>query len=227
MRTLFKSSVILVLMAIFSLCRTMDVKAQQYAIDFYEGTFNFSTDKSLNVKLADSLSSKNVTAFYRQLQASNHQDLIKSLIAYKTKYELNDWLFYQLIRRTAEALSPKKENYHRYTLYKWFLMSKSGYDAKIAIGNNQIIFYVRNDEDISDIPFFLIDQKKYMCLNYHDYGKLFKKEDTYLPVSLKVEGAKEAFSYKVTRMPDFKPSEYYEKEIAFNYNHKAYHLRLR
>ena len=40
----------------------------------------------------------------------------------------------------------------RYT--SGFLMCKSGYDARIAIGNDQIIFYIRNEEDISDIPFF-------------------------------------------------------------------------
>ena len=202
-------------------------QAQRYSVDFYEGTFNFGADSSLHVDFNKNLNKQSVNSFYVQINSSNYNPLINSLIAYKEKYKLNDWLYYQLIRKTAEQLSPKGENYNRYTLYKWFLMTKSGYDAKIAIGNDQIIFYVRNDEDISDIPFFMIDKKKYMCLNYHDYGKLFKREDTYKPISIEIAEAKESFSYKVTRMPDFKPENYYQKQIAFNYKHKAYHFNLK
>ena len=202
-------------------------KAQQYALDFYEGTFNFSADSTLNINFADSLSKQSIAKFYTQLSAGNYDELIQSLNNYKETHHLNDWLYYQLIRKTAEQLSPKAVNYNRYTLYKWFLMVKSGYDAKLAIGNSQIIFYVRNDEDISDIPFFMIDQKKYMCLNYHDYGKLFQKENAYIPVDIKIAEAKNAFSYKVTRMPDFKPENYYQKQITFNYKHKAYHFDVK
>jgi hypothetical protein len=86
---------------------------------------------------------------------------------------------------------------------------------------------VKCDEDISDIPYFMADGNKYMCLNYHDYQKLFKKADTYLPVKIDVAGAKNDFSYKVTKMPEFKPEDYQEKQIAFNYKHKAYHFNLK
>ncbi len=201
--------------------------AQQYAVDFYEGTVNFSADTSVDITFNDSLTKQNISIFYNQLSSGNYQNLISSLTTYKENHHLNDWLYYQLIRKTAEQLSPKAINYNRYTLYKWFLMIKSGYDAKIAIGNNQIIFYVRNDEDISDIPFFMIDEKKYMCLNYHDYGKLFQKEGSYIPVNIKVEGAKKQFIYKITRMPNFKPNAYYQKQISFKYKHKEYHFDVK
>lgn len=201
--------------------------AQNYSFEFFDGTFNFSTDSTLHISFNSELNNKSVNNFYTQISSSNYKSLINSLNDYKEKHKLNDWLYYQLIRKTAQQLSPKAENYNRYTLYKWFLMTKSGYDAKIAIGNNQIIFYVKNEEDISDIPFFMIDDKKYMCLNYHDYGKLFQREDAYKPVNIVVPEAKASFSYKVTRMPDFKPEDYEEKQIAFNYRHKDYHFKVK
>jgi hypothetical protein len=112
-------------------------------------------------------------------------------------------------------------------LYKWFLLSKSGYDARLSIGNDRIIFYVRNDEDIHDIPFFKIDGNKYMCLNYHDYGKIDFEKDKVYPVKLDVQEAINAFSYKVTRMPDFKPESYDERVIQFNYRSKPYHFQVK
>jgi hypothetical protein len=106
-------------------------------------------------------------------------------------------------------------------------LSKSGYDARLSIGNNRIIFYVRNNENINDIPFFEIEGNKYMCLNYHDYGKIDFEKDKVYPVKLEVQEAKNAFSYKVTRMPNFKPESYDEKEIQFSYRSKPYHFQVK
>lgn len=222
LRSLFQA---LLFMGLMLCC--VQTRAQQYSFEFYDGTFNFKADSTLNVAFNQPLSNQSIRSFYSKINAGHYQELLNSLTAYKETYKLNDWLYYQLIRKTAQQLSPKADNYSRYTLYKWFLMSKSGFDAKIAIGDDQIIFYVRNDEEISDIPFFMIDQKKYMCLNYHDYGKLFKGEGVYKPVDINIPEASAAFSYKINRMPDFKPENYEEKQIAFNYKHKAYHFQVK
>jgi hypothetical protein len=199
---------------------------QNYSFDFYDGTFNFSADETFVVQVSKTANYADVAEFYTQISKSKDTALITALQRYRDQYHLNDWIYYQLIRKAAEQISPKTENYFRYTLYKWYLLNKCGYDARIAIGNEQIVFYVRNEEDISDIPFFMIDNKKYSCLNYHDYGKLFK-QSVYLPVKISIPEGKNAFSYKVTKMPDFKPEDYQVKDIAFNYKQKTYHFQLK
>lgn len=206
---------------------TINVKGQNHSFDFYNGTFNFSIDSTINIRVSTTASAGEVSEFYAKASSASYDTLISALKKYQEKYSLNDWIYYQLIRRTAEEISPKADNYFRYTLYKWFLLGKCGYDARVAVGNNQVVFYVRNEENINDIPFFMIDGKKYMCLNYHDYGKLFKQADTYFPVNILIPGAKNAFSYKVTRMPDFKPENYEEKDLEFSYRQKIYHFKLK
>jgi len=197
------------------------------SFEFYSGTFNVEIDPSMNVSLKGSLSEQSIRDFYTEISRGNSESLIYALLEYKEKHELNDWLFYQLIRKTAQQLSPKSDNYTRYTLYKWFLLSKTGYDARLAISNEQIIFYVRNSEDISDIPYFMVDDKKYMCLNVHDYGKSFDNAAGYKPVNIAIPEARNAFSYKVTRMPDFSPEGYIEKDLEFNYQQKSYHFKVK
>ncbi|GGE43242.1 hypothetical protein EV200_101404 [Pedobacter psychrotolerans] len=204
-----------------------NVNAQQHSFDFYDGTFNFTADSSLSIAVSTTASLGEVKAFYNKISTGHYDELISNLKAYQNKQHLNDWIYYQLIRKVAEQISPKSENYFRYTLYKWFLLNKCGYDARLAVGNDQVIFYVKNDEDISDIPFFMIDHKKYMCLNYHDYGKLFKEADAYKPINIVIPEAKNQFSYKVTRMPDFKPEGYEDKNIEFSYKQKNYHFKLK
>lgn len=228
MSQLKKFSLFYVSFLMITFCVVPNAKAQLYSVEFYESTFNFGADELLQQNFNKSLSASNIKDFYQQLdQSTRAAALISALKTYQLKHQLNDWLYYQLIRKVAEQLSPKVKNYHSYTLYKWFLMCKSGYDARIAIGDNQIIFYVRCEEDISDIPFFMLNDKKYMCLNYHDYQQLFKQADTYIPVNIGIAEAQHPFSYRVTRMPDFKPEAYQEKQIAFNYKHKAYHFNVK
>ncbi|MDP2414854.1 hypothetical protein [Daejeonella sp.] len=203
------------------------VMANNFSFEFYSGTFNFELDPGSEIDFSDPLSATSVQIFYHKLNQSKYQSILNSLLAYKEKHQLNDWIYYQLIRKTAQQISPKAENYHRYTLYKWFLLSKSGYDARLSIGNNRIIFYVRNDENINDIPFFSLDGYKYMCLNYHDYGKIDFEKDKVYPVNVDIPEARNSFSYKVTRMPDFKPESYNEKEIQFSYRSRPYHFQVK
>ena len=215
------------LLILYQTLATAQSESQNYAFDFYEGTFNFEADSSVIIHTQSLPEKQAVLSFYSAIHSGKYQIIIDSLIAYKEKHQLNDWLYYQLIRKTAQQISPKADNYFRYTLYKWFFLTKSGYDARLALADDKIIFYVRNDEDISDIPFFMVDEKKYMCLNYHDYGKIDFEKNIPQPVSLVVPEARKAFSYKVTRMPSFKPEDYSEKDLQFRFKQKAYHFKVK
>ena len=196
------------------------------SFEFYNDTFNVEVDSSIIVNAPTELSEQYIKASYNKANAGKYSSIIKTLTDYKGKHQLNDWLYYQLIRKTAQQISPKKDNYERYTFYKWFLLGKSGYDTRLTIADNRIIFYVFNDEDISDIPFVMFKNKKYMCLNHHDYAYAdLNKVPPHDMIS--IPEAKEAFSYKVTRMPDFKPEDYYEKQIQFSYKHKTYHFNIK
>ena len=196
------------------------------SFELYNKTFSMYVDSSIVLRDSVELNEDYIRKSYVCLDSGNYQVVLDSLIDYKEKHDLNDWLYYQLIRKAAETLSPKKDNYERYTFYKWFLMVKSGYDARLTIANNRIIFYVYNNEDIADIPFIMFKNKKYMCLNYHDYEHA-NLNDVPPYDMIGIPEAKKAFSYKVTRMPEFKPENYREKRVEFNYKHRAYHFNIK
>lgn len=196
------------------------------SFEFYNDTFNLQVDSSILIPKGGEPSRGYILSGYDKANNGKYRLILDTLLAYKKSHQLNDWLYYQLIRKTAEAISPKKENYERYTFYKWFLLGKSGYDTRLTIADNRIIFYVYNDEDISDIPFLMFENKKYMCLNHHDYA--FADFDS-IPASyiISMPEGTNSFSYKVTRMPDFNPKSYREKQIAFRYDHKVYHFNIK
>ena len=202
-------------------------QVKEVRVDFYRNAFHAMIDTSVLLNLPQTFTDKSLKESFATISSKKYQPLIDSLLKYKEQYKLNDWLYYQLIRRVAQQISPKEDNYERYTFYKWFMLAQSGYDARLALAHNKIIFYVYNDEDISDIPFFIVDGKQFACLNYHDYAKTDLNTDPPVPVKLPIAVAKKPFSYKVTMMPEFKPEHEIERKITFTYEHKPYYFSIK
>jgi hypothetical protein len=218
----------LVTLSVTTLVLPAQGKLSDIRFDFYGDTIALQTDPSFRVSFSDPVSDLSVKAFNQQVSTSNYQPVIKALLSYKEELKLDDWLYYQLIRKTAQQISPKADNYARYTLYKWFLLTRSGYDALITIAGDSILFYVQSNENIYNIPYCMKDGKQYVCLNYHDYGGFidFDKEK-FSEVVMPVAGAHTAFSYKVRRLPHFRPGDYLEKDIRFSYNQNDYYYRVK
>ena len=206
---------------------TANAQLKTIRVDFYKNVFIAGVDQSALIDVAQPATEKALKASLNAISNAQYQPLVDSLLNYKSKYQLNDWLYYQLVRRVAEQISPKEQNYERYTFYKWFMLAQSGYDARLALSQNKIIFYVYNNEDISDIPFFMVDGKQFTCLNYHDYAKADLNADPPMPVDLPVVAATKPFSYKVTLMPDFNPVGDVEKKLTFIYEHKKYYFSVK
>lgn len=195
--------------------------------DFFGDAIELPFGQSAFVDYTDSLSASSIHSFYQQMEAARYEPVVKALVAYRDFYKLDDWLYYQLIRRAAQYVSPKTENYYRYTLYKWFLLSKSGYDATLSIAGNRLLFYVQSDETIYDIPYHTRDGKQYVCLNYHDYGTIDFEKNVPAEVPVHVPEAERSFSYKITQLPNFKPGDYLEKDLLFNIYQNEYHFRVK
>ncbi len=226
MKPIFKVSLISLLLLIQANVYSQD-RTGKVRLEFADDVVNLQLDESVAIDVPELLTQQAVKQFYATLNNAHYQTLIDSLVSFKETHQLNDWLYYQLVRKSAQAFSPKEENYSRYTLYKWFLMAKSGYDARVALTTDKVIFYVYSNEDVSDIPYFMIDDKKYVTLNYHDYAKADLNQDPPMPVAITIPGASASFSYKVTRMPDFKPEGYFLKELTFNYDNKPYFFEVK
>ena len=196
--------------------------------DFYGEPIELPFDKTKLVGFTNPLSAQSIQLFSKEINAAGYEPVVKKLLAYKDQLKLDDWLYYQLIRKTAQQISPKAENYYRYTLYKWFLLTQSGYDATLKTNGEKILFYVQTDENIYNIPYYTKNDKQYVCLNYHDYGGNidFVKEN-FAEEALAASTSLKSFSYKVTRLPGFQPEDYEVKDLQFRYNENDYHYKVK
>ena len=196
-------------------------------VEFYGDTISFY---NYQVKILDKkikINEENISDLLNYIHDIESNSIVANLLAYKTTMNLNDWIFYQLVRKTANQICAKKDNYNVYTFYKWFFMSKSGYDTKLIFDKGKLLLYVRSDENVYDIPYFMLDNKQYTCLNYHDFKEInFEKEKLH-PINIFIAEAQKPFSYKVTQMPNFTPNTYSEKNLSFIYKEKKYLFKVK
>lgn len=195
--------------------------------DFCGTPIQFNFDKNTIQEVQAPLSPQSIQSFYTAVNNEYYRPVITALRAYIEKYKPDDWLYYQLIRKTAQYISPKADDYLRYTLYKWFLLTQSGYDAMLAISGNRVLFYVRCDENIYNIPTRVNNSKQYVCLNYHDYGDIDFQKNQFTPVNVPGTEAGKTFSYKIRQLPEFNPQDYQEKDLHFTYYNNEYRFKVK
>ena len=196
--------------------------------------FDFFGDSiSLQVQIPVTAISKNtnyqniVKSYFDDINATSFNPVTDALLAYREQHKLDDWLYYQLIRKTVQQFSPKAENYERYTVYKWFFLVKSGYGATLKTANGRLLFYIQTNEEIFNLPYYIRKGRQYVCLNYHDYKSIDIEKEIYTELNLAEPEESRAFTYKVTQLPGFKPADYIEKVIGFNYYQNDYHFKVK
>ncbi|MBS1772181.1 MAG: hypothetical protein JST82_04930 [Bacteroidetes bacterium] len=202
-------------------------KPKNISFDFYGHSFSFPYDSSIDIPFGNRADNTTVQSFYDNINRGKYQPIIQSLLSFKEAYELNDWIFYQLVRKTAQQLAPKATNYERYTLYKWFLLGKSGYNVNLALNDSELLFYVQSDEQVFDIPYYVSGGKQFVCLNIHDYANFNYTRKAFSTLAVTIPEGQKTFSYKVTQMPELTSTDYIEKDIEFSYRHQPYRFKIK
>jgi hypothetical protein len=173
------------------------------------------------------LSETAIQNFITHLDPHTYKPFLDQLLQYKKAQDPDDWLYYQAIRKVAQYISPKAENYYRYTLFKWWLLVNSGYKSILTYSGRYLLFFVQSDENIYNIPFRTHHGQQYICLNYHDYGSIDFEKNIFSVAGLPINPAALPFSYKVTSMPDFNLQDYTEKNVQFSDGLNQYSFRVK
>lgn len=175
----------------------------------------------------ENLASETVQHYLAAMPDTALQPYLDALLQYRRQHHPDDWLYYQLVRRVAQQLSPKADNYYRYTLYKWWLLARSGYDTRLTISGKYLLFYVQSDDAIYNIPYRVQEGKQYVCLNYHDYGTIDFGQHQFTEIPLPLKAETTAFSYRVQKLPDFSAADYTERQVAYEAGNSQYHFRIK
>ncbi len=196
------------------------------SIHFYGDTILLPYSGCQKIDFTDPSIIKAPQRVYDLISTSSVDLFIQKLLDYKKENNLDDWLYYQLIRVVAEEIFPKKSNYQLYTLYKCFLLNKSGYNSITRIRKDTMLMYVQSNELVYDIPFINVNGKQYNCLNYHDYGLIDFTRGEFKVATYTSYENNFPFSYKINSLPNFNPADYTLKKLSFEYHQKEYEFKI-
>ena len=165
--------------------------------------------------------------YERWMQSNLPSTLLDKLREIRKSPDLSDWFYYQLIRKTADAVFPKKQDYIGYTICKWYLLNEAGFDAAILTTEDRVMLYVRSNDVVYNQPIRVIDGLQYTSLNYHDYGYTSEEGAEHTAILHSDHGRRDPFSFKIEQLPQLPESAYETKELSFTYGGEIQHLQLK
>lgn len=195
-------------------------------VEFIGKQYNFET-KNILERYKGSLSKENINEFIKVIEMNDLAAINSSLIQIRKEEKLDDWIFFQLIRKTSQALIKKSDDYIAYTICKWYFLRESGYDPLLCISREKILLYVRSKDIIYNQPIKDLNNQQYVCLNYHDYNyKVDFENEKFINIDDPKNSGNE-FSFKINALPRFDKSNYLNKEIVFQYKQREDKLNIK
>lgn len=136
--------------------------APDKAAFIYFGTpLSLHFDPSLKQTLA-SADKEGISNFWSQLSQAPHEPLVAQIQEQARKLQLSDWGVYLLCLKSARHIQQNRSN--ESTLTTWFLLSKLGYQTKVAYSGNEVFLLVAVDHPVYQRPFLSDKDKKYYLM---------------------------------------------------------------
>ena len=196
-----------------------DKKAQTVTFSYFSHSVEITENKKLKQRLTGKVNNKAIANYFTALAKQAHKDTIKELKQKAKQLKLNDWGTAQLFNQYVKALGVNHHNEQQLTT--WFLLTKAGYNARIAFNQNAFLL-LPSQQALYGVTYFTLKGTRFYALDLG--GK---------PVSVG-----KAFTYSGNHgaglaIMDFKqankmlPSDKTEqREFDFAYQGKQYSLTL-
>lgn len=184
-------------------------------VTFYSERVKLSYNPDMLTATCGGVDEKNIVSFYRQMERKDYRTLLDGLYQKKQELQLNDWLFYQLMRQSIGELFQQKRPLEQ-ELTCWFLLSQAGFDTRLTYLEQRVFVYAYATDEIFEIPMIEDKGKTYVRLTNQAQGEGNNQEALYL-LNFVARPSGQAFSFYLKTLPKLKP-EVSKKMVRFNYN---------
>jgi hypothetical protein len=196
------------------------VKKQEHVItiNYFGANVSVNYKRDFKLDLKSPINNEVICAAWQRMGSSKYKDLLKQLQNHKKQMALNDWGYVLLVHQTAKKIFPGSES--KRNLFIWFLIIKSGYDAKIAYKENNIFLLLPNENLIYENRYVTLDNKKFYFISIDGKVNLDGKVYTY---NGKYEGANKLIALKLPAVPQI-TNKIISKSLHFKFKNKEYQI---
>jgi hypothetical protein len=194
---------------------------QKAEIEFYGHPVSVPFDAS--VRLVSGPFSPDVPAtFNKAMLATSYQNTVNALLEQHRLLDLNDWLYYQMVKKSVREMYPAA-GAANYTLLEWFILAKSGYRVYLMHDNKKPYLFVNTPDELLDVPFFLAKDGRYInlsAINTPDEKSLQRLNQTDLNFNPKGR----PFIFSFSEMPSLLGDETITRTLRFEHQGQVYSL---
>lgn len=135
-----------------------DRECQMVPFSFYgtEDQVRFNTQKAPHLK---KLTETDVASFLKSLMATRYDNLLVDCLTLRTKYQLSDWAYLQMLKSLSAACYGADTN--EAVLLMAYLYCQSGYKMRLGHDTNKIYMLYASNFHVYDQVYINIDGDKY------------------------------------------------------------------
>ncbi|KAA3613751.1 MAG: hypothetical protein DWQ05_15855 [Calditrichaeota bacterium] len=160
-----------------------------------------------------------IAQFWQDMSKSDYEPYIENALQYKTRLGLNDWGYCVFLKKLAAGVFPRSES--QQNLFIWFVLIKSGYDARVGYSSD-IYVLLPTVNSVFSVPYFTIENKRYYVIPFDAIParpmSLTTYDGTY-------RGATRAIDLHLDKLPKLNYVNS-QRKLRFEYGSQAYSLTL-
>ena len=188
--------------------------------NYFGQKLQFSYDPKLKVRLSTGLNEKEMSRYWSELSKAKYESLLEQINAQRKPLNLNDWGYALLINEVAKGINPGQNS--KQALLTWFMLTKAGYQARIAYDANQVFLLLPSKQQLFAAPYFTFDKVRYYALGFdgekQKLGKVFTYDGQY-------PGATKRLDMRLNKALNTGRNENH-KSLAFSFSGKKYSIKI-
>ena len=196
---------------------------QELMVPFYSETLRVTYNSSLLVPEKPAVNDRALAQHFQALSKTNFSPLLRSLSQAKKVFQLNDWFYFQLMRKTLSQLYEGRSDIEK-ELTCWFLLSQAGYDTRLAYLGEEVFVYVYTEDAVFEAP--VIEDQGRQFVNLTEIRTGGGRQRALYLLNFQPNPQGNAFSFKLTNLPSLRPRETSVK-IRFRFQGQWHELNVK
>ena len=186
---------------------------QKVTVSFYSENLSVIYNPDLLQPQMSRMEEKQMVDYYFKLKKTHYQILLQDLEQKKEQLQLNDWLYYELMKKTVQQIFARKSP-QEVELCCWFLLSQAGFDTRLTYLDQDVFIYVFSEDEVFEVPMIEDEGRSFINLTSIHYG--MKSQPALYLLNFKANANGKAFSFYLDQLPKLSARPR-NKALRFNY----------
>ena len=196
-------------------------KKNPMKINYFGLDIIFDYKKDFKINLSQTVSNKSISSAWESMAASNYKNLLAQLKTWRKKIAVNDWGYVLLVNEVSRKVLPASKN--KQNLFSWFMLVKSGFNAKTAFKKNRVFLLLPARQMIYGTKYLTLENKKFYFITFP--GEKLNLSGAVYTYKGGHKNASSAISLDLKKIPQISNKEE-SRRLKFSFKGKKYNLHF-